>query len=62
VDLEKVNYQSDDLLKTTPAERLQMMWQLPLDAWAFKGEPLDLAHTSHSDEVLRIVFFTFSSL
>jgi hypothetical protein len=34
--------QSDrqDLSKTTPAERLQMMWQLTLDAWAFKGEPV----------------------
>lgn len=32
--------QTEDLLKTTPAERLQMMWQLTLDAWAFKGEPI----------------------
>jgi hypothetical protein len=30
----------EDLSKTTPAERLQMMWQLTLDAWAFKGEPI----------------------
>jgi hypothetical protein len=29
-----------DLRETTPAERLAMMWQLALDAWAFKGEPL----------------------
>ena len=28
----------DDLRDTTPAERLGMMWQLTLDAWAFKGE------------------------
>jgi hypothetical protein len=27
-----------DLRETTPAERLGMMWQLALDAWAFKGE------------------------
>ena len=27
-----------DLKGTTPAERLEMMWQLALDAWAFKGE------------------------
>jgi hypothetical protein len=27
-----------DLEGTTPAERLEMMWQLALDAWAFKGE------------------------
>ncbi len=29
----------DDLKNTTPAERWVMMWQLALDAWAFKGEP-----------------------
>ena len=27
-----------DLLDTTPEERVGMMWQLALDAWAFKGE------------------------
>jgi hypothetical protein len=27
-----------DLDTTTPAERIGMMWQLALDAWAFKGE------------------------
>lgn len=27
-----------DLQTTTPAQRLGMMWQLALDAWAFKGE------------------------
>ena len=26
-----------DLPTTTPAERLAMMWQLALDAWAFTG-------------------------
>jgi hypothetical protein len=31
----------DDLENTTPAERLGMMWQLTLDAWAFTGQPLD---------------------
>ena len=30
----------DDLKNTTPAERWAMMWQLALDAWAFKGEPV----------------------
>ena len=29
-----------DARRTTPAERLQMMWQLTLDAWTFKGEPV----------------------
>ena len=32
--------ESDDLKNTTSAERLEMMWQLTLDAWAFKGEPV----------------------
>ena len=32
--------ETDDLKNTTPAERLGMMWQLTLDAWALKGEPL----------------------
>jgi hypothetical protein len=26
--------------ETTPAARLAMMWQLSLDAWEFKGEPV----------------------
>ncbi len=30
--------ETDDLKKTTPEERWAMMWQLALDAWAFKGE------------------------
>ena len=29
-----------DLKRTTAAERLDMMWQLAQDAWAFKGEKL----------------------
>ncbi len=32
--------ETDDLKNTTPQERWAMMWQLALDAWAFKGEPL----------------------
>ena len=32
--------EEDDLRETTPAERINMMWQLALDAWAFKGEPI----------------------
>ena len=27
----------DDLRHTTPEQRLNMMWQLALDAWAMKG-------------------------
>ena len=30
--------ETGDLKNTTPAERWAMMWQLALDAWAFKGE------------------------
>jgi len=29
-----------DLYTTTPGQRLSMMWQLALDAWAFRGEPV----------------------
>ena len=49
--------QSDnqDLSKTTPAERLQMMWQLAVDAWAAKGEPItDPRVSRHIVRVLRI--------
>lgn len=28
-----------DLRNTTPSERIGMMWQVAMDAWAFKGEP-----------------------
>lgn len=30
--------ESDDLKNTTAAERWAMMWQLALDAWAFRGK------------------------
>jgi len=30
-----------DYLAMTPEERLSIMWQLTVDSWAFKGEPLD---------------------
>ncbi len=29
-----------DVSDRTPEERFAMMWQLALDAWAFKGEPV----------------------
>ncbi len=32
--------ETDNLKNTTPEERWAMMWQLALDAWAFKGESL----------------------
>ena len=30
----------NDLENTTPIERLEMMWQLALNAWAFKGDKI----------------------
>jgi len=32
--------EDSDLENTTAAERLDMMWQLTIDAWAFAGESL----------------------
>jgi hypothetical protein len=32
--------QETDLRNTTPEERVEMMWQLAIDAWAFKGQPV----------------------
>ncbi len=44
----------DDLRSTTPAQRLGMMWQLTLDAWAFKGESVaELRLPRHIVRVLR---------
>lgn len=44
----------DELRSTTPAQRLEMMWQLTLDAWAFKGEQLaELRLPRHIVRVLR---------
>lgn len=42
IKVTKLSGQTDgtDLRNTTPAERWAMMWQLTLDAWAFKGEPV----------------------
>ena len=28
-----------DVADLTPGERMEMVWQLTKDAWAFKGEP-----------------------
>ena len=44
----------DDIRSTTPAQRLAMMWQLALDAWAFKGEAVaELRLPRHIVRVLR---------
>ena len=42
---------SDDLRSTTPAQRLEMMWQLTMDAWAFKGEPI----AEFQNDVVRVI-------
>jgi len=40
--VQKLSDQGDenDLVSTTPAQRLAMMWQLALDSWAFKEDSL----------------------
>ena len=44
----------EDLKRSTPADRLQMMWQLTLDAWAFKGDTVaELRLPRHIVRVLR---------
>jgi len=42
-----------DVKQTTPAQRLSMMWQLALDAWAFKGD--SLAESRLPRHVVRVV-------
>jgi hypothetical protein len=43
----------NDLESTTPVERLEMMWQLALNAWAFKGE--DIAEQRLPRNVVRVL-------
>lgn len=43
----------EDVAARTPSERLLMVWQLTVDAWAFKGE--DIAQRRLSRDVVRIV-------
>ena len=43
---------STDLKDTTPQERWAMMWQLALNAWAFKGEPI--AEPGFHRHIIRI--------
>jgi hypothetical protein len=42
----------DDLRNSTAEERLEMMWQLALGAWAMKGEKVESRLPRH---VVRIV-------
>lgn len=43
----------DDLKGTTAAQRIAMMWQLALDAWAFMGEPV--VESRLPRDVVRVV-------
>jgi hypothetical protein len=43
----------DDLAKTTPAERIEMVWPLTLDAWSFK-EPMS-AESRLQRHIVRIL-------
>jgi hypothetical protein len=43
----------NDLKNTTAEERLKMMWQLALDAWAMKGEKVERRLPRHVVRVIR---------
>jgi hypothetical protein len=45
--------QEDDLANTSAAERMEMVWQVTLDAWAFKGEPVEPRLPRHVVRVVR---------
>ena len=45
---------ADDMRSKSPAERIEVMWQLALDAWAFMGEPVSEPRLPrHVTRVLR---------
>jgi hypothetical protein len=43
----------EDLERTTPEQRMDMMWQLAVDAWTFKGEPIEQRLSRHVVRVIR---------
>jgi hypothetical protein len=43
----------DDLRGTTAAERWAMVWQLTLEAWAFRGEPVEQGFQRDVGRVVR---------
>ena len=43
----------EDLRNTTAEDRLKMMWQLALDAWAMKGEKVEPRLPRHVVRVIR---------
>jgi hypothetical protein len=43
-----------DLAGLTPGERMDLMWQLAVDAWTFKGEP-ERAESRLQRHVVRVI-------
>ena len=52
--IKKLHEKDDDfdLQNTTPSERIGMMWQIALDAWAFKGD--QIAESGLSRHIISI--------
>jgi hypothetical protein len=54
---ERVTKLGDDsdpyLAQTTPEERIEMMWPLAVQAWAFKGE--DVSESRLQRHVVRVI-------
>lgn len=44
--------EEDDLRNTTAEQRLKMMWQLAVDAWAMRGEKVESAVRR---DVIRVI-------
>ena len=50
----KLQDRDNNLQLSTPEKRIDVMWQLAIDAWAFKGEPVvELRLPRHIIRVLR---------
>ena len=45
--------EENDLEGTSVEERIGMMWQLAIDAWAFKGEPIEPRLPRHVVRIYR---------
>jgi hypothetical protein len=55
IEVRRLHEQGEDadFEKTTPSERISMMWQLALDAWAFKEE--DFAQSRLPRHTVRLL-------
>ena len=51
--LAEAREQDDDLMHLTADERVAMMWQLTLNGWALKDEPVEPRLPRHVDRVIR---------